>query len=83
MTSALYDELFRRFMSLVEKDVVPDSIVRSGIRFLVSKRVRATSPASAEDYYERLQQYVEDLKARPVAEQQDAANEQHYEVPTE
>ena len=83
MTSALYDEVFRRFMGLVEKDVVPDSIVRSGIRFLVSKRVKATSPASAEDYYERLQQYVDDLKARPVAEQQDAANEQHYEVPTE
>lgn len=36
-----------------------------------------------EEYYEKLQQYIDELKAMPVAEQQDAANEQHYEVPTE
>lgn len=81
--SAIYDELFRRILRLVEKDVVPDTAIRAGIRFLISKRVRATTAATAEEYYERLQDYVDDLRTRPIAEQQDAANEQHYEVPTE
>ena len=30
-----------------------------------------------------VQDFVADLKRRPVAEQTEAANEQHYEVPTE
>jgi cyclopropane-fatty-acyl-phospholipid synthase len=80
---ALYDALFRRALGLIEKDVVPDPAIRAGIRFLINKRVESTSPATAEAYYRLLQQYVEELKTMPVAEQQDAANEQHYEVPTE
>lgn len=35
----LYDPCFRAFMSIVERDVVPDFIIRRGIRFLLSKRV--------------------------------------------
>jgi cyclopropane-fatty-acyl-phospholipid synthase len=55
----------------------------AGIRYLISKRVKSTTPSSAEAYYDELQEYVDELKTMPVAEQQDAANEQHYEVPTE
>ena len=55
----------------------------AGIRHLISKRVKSTTPSSAEEYYDKLQEYVDELKTMPVAEQQEAANEQHYEVPTE
>lgn len=42
-----------------------------------------STPASGEEMYARLQEFVEELKEMPVAVQTDAANEQHYEVPTE
>eukprot|EP00887_Chlorella_sp_A99_P007144 scaffold2.g7144.t1 len=37
-----------------------------------------TSPASGEEYLERLQAFVDELKGMPVAIQTTAANEQHY-----
>lgn len=42
-----------------------------------------STPASGEEFYAKLQEFVEELKQMPVAVQTDAANEQHYEVPTE
>lgn len=81
--SSLYDEGFRCVLRLVEKDVVPDALIRAGIRHLISKRVASTSTKSGEEYYQRLQEYVDGLKGMPVAEQQEAANEQHYELPNE
>ena len=35
-----YDATFSAFMSLVERDLIPDVIVRSGIRYLLSQRVQ-------------------------------------------
>jgi len=78
-----YNEAFRRVLQLVEKNVVPDFLIRKGMRYLMSKRAAQSSPRSGSEFYERLQSFVEELKGMPVAVQQDAANEQHYEVPTE
>lgn len=61
---------------LLEKDLLPDAIVRVGIRRLLAQRVR-----DEESRYDAAA-YVADLKTRPLAEQMRAANEQHYEVPT-
>ena len=41
-----YDATFSAFMSLVERDLVPDVIVRSGIRYLLSQRVQEVQSAS-------------------------------------
>jgi len=38
-----YDETFKRTLSLVEKNVVPDVLVRSGIRHLLSQRAKMAS----------------------------------------
>jgi cyclopropane-fatty-acyl-phospholipid synthase len=61
---------------LLEKDLLPDALVRMGIRRLLAGRIREEQrrydPAA----------YVADLKTRPIAEQTAAANTQHYEVPT-
>jgi cyclopropane-fatty-acyl-phospholipid synthase len=62
--------------SLLEKNLLPDWLLRIGIRRLLAQRIRdesATYDVAA---------YVADLKTRPLAEQTAAANEQHYEVPT-
>ena len=62
--------------TLLEKDLVPDRLVRLGIRRLLAQRLRDEAAQ-----YQR-EAYVADLKTRPIAEQTKAANEQHYEVPT-
>lgn len=63
--------------SLLEKNLVPDRLVRVGIRRLLAARLREENAR-----YNRAA-YVADLKTRPLAEQTAAANEQHYEVPAD
>ena len=62
--------------TLLEKNLLPDWLIRIGIRRLLVQRLREASAS-----YDRAS-YVADLQARPLAEQTAAANEQHYEVPT-
>ncbi len=63
--------------SLLEKNLLPDWLIRIGIRRLLAQRIREETVR-----YDRTA-YVADLKTRPLAEQTAAANEQHYEVPTQ
>ncbi len=62
--------------SLLEKNLLPDWLIRIGIRRLLAQRIREESVR-----YNRAA-YIADLKTRPLAEETRAANEQHYEVPT-
>jgi hypothetical protein len=39
----VYEETFRRCMQVVERNIVPDSLVRRGIRYLLSQRVKEVS----------------------------------------
>jgi cyclopropane-fatty-acyl-phospholipid synthase len=66
--------------ALLEKNLLPDWLVRIGIRRLLAQRIRDESVGGDPDA--RLAAYVQDLKRRPVAEDTLAANEEHYEVPT-
>ncbi len=62
--------------ALLEKNLLPDALVRFGIRRLLAQRIHEETTRYDADTY------VADLKTRPLAEQTAAANEQHYEVPT-
>ena len=62
--------------SLLEKNLLPDWLIRIGIRRLLAQRIRDEA-----SYNET--RYAADLRTRGIAEQTTAANEQHYEVPTE
>jgi cyclopropane-fatty-acyl-phospholipid synthase len=66
--------------ALLEKNFLPDWLVRIGIRRLLAQRIRDESNGSSPRV--PLEQYVHDLKHRPIAEDTRAANEEHYEVPT-
>jgi cyclopropane-fatty-acyl-phospholipid synthase len=61
--------------TLLEKNLLPDVLIRFGIRRLLAQRLRE------EAGYDRAR-YIADLRTRPIAEETRAANEQHYEVPT-
>lgn len=69
--------------TLLEKDILPDAVIRMGIRRLLRERLREEDAGNPERQRERLLQFVDDLRASPVAIETKAANEQHYEIPAE
>jgi cyclopropane-fatty-acyl-phospholipid synthase len=69
--------------NLLEKDIVPDFLIRMGIRNLLKQRLTEENKGSQEEKQLHLNAYIEKLKASPIAINTIDANEQHYEVPTE
>jgi cyclopropane-fatty-acyl-phospholipid synthase len=64
---------------LIESGRVPDPLLRLGIRANLALRL---ARERRKDQSER-DAFVEQLRASPIAEQVERANEQHYEVPAE
>lgn len=79
----LYDMFFKSFMKLVEMNLVPDFIIRRGVRALLQTRLDMEHKGGVEPRSDWFRGMIEGLKKRNIAEQTGAANEQHYEVPTE
>jgi cyclopropane-fatty-acyl-phospholipid synthase len=70
------------YEGLVERDMVPDAVLRAGIRRRLGARLREEDQGSEEKNDARKRAFVAELKASPIAVKTRAANEQHYEVPT-
>jgi cyclopropane-fatty-acyl-phospholipid synthase len=68
--------------SILEANVVPDALLRVGIRHLLSETLRERSEPNIEVQRSQLMTHVAGIKASPIAIQTRDANEQHYEVPT-
>lgn len=68
---------------LLARQLLPDVAIRFGIRNLLAKKLREETKASAEEQGEALASFIADLKRSPIAVKTAAANEQHYEVPTD
>jgi cyclopropane-fatty-acyl-phospholipid synthase len=68
---------------LLARNLLPDAAIRIGIRHLLAKKIREESHANVEAGGEALTGFVEGLKKSPIAIKTEAANDQHYEVPTE
>ncbi len=66
-----------------EQGLVPDSVIRAGIRRLLRQRLGEICAGDAEAAADRLEAFVEEMGRAPVALVPDKANEQHYEVPPE
>jgi cyclopropane-fatty-acyl-phospholipid synthase len=71
------------YTSLLEKNKVPDRIIRFGIRRLLKQRLREEKKVNPEAQQIHLMHLIEELKNSPIAIHTKEANEQHYEVPTE
>lgn len=69
--------------TLLTKGLVPDTLIRQGIRRLLHQRLRDEQKSTEEAQQAHLMQFVETLKKSPIAIETTSANEQHYEVPTE
>ncbi len=68
--------------ALLERNLLPDPLLRFGIRRLLAQRLREEDKGSAEAQCAHLQALIEELRRSPIAIETAAANEQHYEVPT-
>ncbi len=69
------------YTPLLERNLLPDSIIRYGIRRLLRKRLKEEDKGNPEARQEHLMKLIEKLKQSPVAINTADANAQHYEVP--
>lgn len=68
---------------LIEQNKVPDFLLRKGIRKLLKQRLADENKGNVEAQQAHLMELIDQLKSSPIAINTAAANEQHYEVPTE
>lgn len=69
-------------IDLCERGFIPDSLLRLGIRRLCAKRLRDEHRADMERADLRFRSLLSELRGSAIAIEVDAANSQHYEVPT-
>ena len=70
-----------RGIELAERGLIPEPVVRWGIRRLLRKRLARTRAAQSPDREKALRAWAEVMRTSPVALVPEAANAQHYEVP--
>jgi cyclopropane-fatty-acyl-phospholipid synthase len=76
-------EITAWYTPLLERGLLPDWLIRFGIRRICAARLREEDCRDVERQRERLLRFIEELKAGPIAVHTAAANAQHYEVPPE
>lgn len=69
--------------SLLARGILPDFVIRRGIRHLNRRRLKEISAGHIELAQAKAMQLVELLRGSEIAVLTDKANEQHYEVPAE
>jgi cyclopropane-fatty-acyl-phospholipid synthase len=67
---------------LAEGAVLPDWLIRVGIRRLLTKRLRQEVREDVVEQVDTQQDFIQQLRQSPIAIETVAANVQHYEVPT-
>jgi len=70
-----------RIQQLLERNLLPDWLIRYGIRRMLAQRLREEDKGSPEAQQEHLMQLISRLRQGPLAIETAAANAQHYEVP--
>lgn len=68
--------------SLIEKDKLPDFLLRKGIRNLLKQRLKEDVEGDAAVQQQRFNDLLASLNSSPIAVHTADANQQHYEVPT-
>jgi cyclopropane-fatty-acyl-phospholipid synthase len=68
-------------IELAERGLLPDRLIRWGIRELDKKRLRMEDLGDTEKQREALARFIDELRNSPIAVQIDKPKEQHYEVP--
>ena len=72
-----------RAVSWTESGLVPDTVIRAGIRRLLESKRKEINSGDVECAANTLNRFVAMMNKSPIALVPDLANEQHYEVPAE
>lgn len=67
----------------ISRDAIPEWLIRRGIRSMLAQKIKEHTRPSPDKEREVLLEFVNELKALPIALHTDSANRQHYEVPAE
>ena len=67
--------------TLLEKNLVPDQVIRKAIRRLNRRRLSELYIGNIQERQERFTEFVSTMLMSPLAVHTEEANEQHYEVP--
>jgi cyclopropane-fatty-acyl-phospholipid synthase len=81
--SVLLENATAGFIDLAERGLIPDAVLRAGIRHLCRQRLTELRGPTRDAEIDRLRGYIDDLRRSPIAIATREANEQHYEVPAE
>ncbi len=76
-------KIFNITQGLLERNLIPDPIIRVGIRGLLKDKLMEENNFKAKFGFKRKMELIEFLKSSPIAVNTKEANEQHYELPTE
>ncbi len=68
-------------LGLAERGLVPDALLRQGIRRMCAQRLNEEMDGGVEAQSARYASLLQSLRTSPVAIHTDAANAQHYELP--
>jgi cyclopropane-fatty-acyl-phospholipid synthase len=79
----MIDALLGAAITVVERGLVPDPLVRFGIRRLLAQRLAAERRAGRKAGGRSREAFVRSMREGPIAPVPDRANEQHYELPPE
>jgi cyclopropane-fatty-acyl-phospholipid synthase len=73
--------ILQLLIDATERGLVPDLLIRTGIRHLLKERLR--KEAERQDSYQddTRRSFLQSLASSPIAREMQAANTQHYEVP--
>jgi len=74
--------LFKLSMELVERNLIPDPLIRWSIRGMVRGQLARLTGKDTAAQQEQKRALIETLRRSPIAIHTDDANAQHYELPT-
>lgn len=74
--------VLRAALGLLARGLLPDALLRAGIRRLCAERLAAEDPGTSEGRRRAVEAFEARLRTSPIAVETNAANTQHYEVPT-
>ena len=71
----------KQLIQLADQGILPDVLIRRGIRLLDSQRLQAEDLGDPEKQQEAFRAFLRELRRSPVAVQTEKPNVQHYELP--
>uniref|UniRef100_A0A1D1Z3M9 (S)-coclaurine N-methyltransferase n=1 Tax=Anthurium amnicola TaxID=1678845 RepID=A0A1D1Z3M9_9ARAE len=77
-----YEAMVRAVLASLERNLLPDLLLRRLTRLLLASRLRLGYQPSAELQLSHLLQFARSLEQMPIAVETDKPKSQHYELPT-